>query len=98
MHNASKLGFATRRPGDGPVITQGLSPGQTLRPEPAGAKNAVLKTDCERVLVRAVHHQTEGTYTGEIYGFEPSYSLEFGGMKVGERIEFRDEHVFSCDI
>lgn len=99
MHNASARGFAVRRPGDSPITTQNFTPSNKLKnADLSNAKDAVLHKGSERVLVRDIVREADGQFSAEIYGFEPSYQLDFEGMKVGERIVFRDEHVFSCGV
>lgn len=99
MHNASARGFAVRRPGDSPITTQNFTPGNRLKnTNLSNATDAVLHKGSERILVRGIVKQLDGQFSAEIYGFEPSHGLDFEGMKVGERIVFRDEHVFSCGV
>ena len=97
MHNAAALGFRSRRLGDGPVRVQNLPVGQPITQLKLGdAKTAILKKADERVLVQSIRPQKDGTFIGTIYGFEPSHSLEFQGMKVKDELVFEESHVFSC--
>jgi hypothetical protein len=97
MHSASSRGFSKRRPGDSPVSVHNVPLGAPL---PLGgvaqARTAVLKKGEERVLVRNIKSQPDGSFVGQIYGFEPSFALDFEGMKVNDQIAFDDAHVFSC--
>ncbi len=96
-HDATALGFDTRDPGAPPIVAQDLGLGQPL---PANkveqAAHAQLRLRNEAVLVGRIRNEADGAYSGEIYSFEPHHGVEFAGLKLGERIAFRREHVFSC--
>jgi len=95
--SASELGFAKRGRGAAPVVAQDLGLGQPLPAHKVGeAKHAELRMDREAVLVHDIRHEADGTYSGEIYSFEPHHGVAFHGLNLGDRITFRDEHVFSC--
>ncbi len=51
----------------------------------------------ESVLVKDVHIIDASHFSGEVYGFEPSYASECQGIKVGDEEKFEEEHIFSCD-
>jgi hypothetical protein len=97
MHSASSRGFTKRSPGDSPVSVHNLPFGTPLpKSSISQAKNAVLRKGGERVLVHNIKSQPDGTFVGQIYGFEPSFAPDFDGMKVADPIAFDDAHVFSC--
>jgi hypothetical protein len=97
MHNALTRGFATRRAAGGPMFVLHAQRGESLpKALLCDAKNAVLKLEDKRVLIRSICAQADGSFVGNIYGFEPSFALEHEGMKVNDHIEFREEHVFSA--
>lgn len=96
-HSAATLGFATRDLGAAPVTAGDIGLGQPLPPHEVGdAAHAELRLDGEAVLVGRIRPEGDGTFSGEIYGFEPHHGLEFEGLRIGERIAFREEHVFAC--
>jgi len=98
MHNASKLGFSSRQPGDGPIFVMNVPLGERLpEPELPHAKSVTLRKGDERVLVRALQHQPGGSFIGEIYGFEPSVDIQFEGLRVGDQIAFDEAHIFGAD-
>lgn len=96
-HSAAALGFAIRDPGAAPVVAQDVGLGHPLPPNQIEhALHAQLRLGDEAVLVGRIRREADGGYSGEIYSFEPHHGLEFGGLKIGERIAFREEHVFTC--
>ena len=97
LHSAARLGFAQRQPGDAPLFNQDVGLGDPLPARKvADASHAALKKGDGGVLVRAIQHDGDGGYIGEIYGFEPHHGTQFEGLKLGERIAFGEEHVFTC--
>jgi hypothetical protein len=97
MHSASVLGFLKRRPGDSPVSVHNVPLGHPLPKGGVGqAKTAVLRKGGERVLVNRIQSQADGSFIAQIYGFEPSFALQFSGMKIEDQIAFDEAHVFSC--
>jgi hypothetical protein len=96
-HSAAALGFAIRDRGAAPIVAQDIGLGEPLPAHDVGAaKHAELRMHDEAILVRAIRHEGDGTYSGEIYGFEPHHGVQFDGLKLGDRVVFREEHVFSC--
>ena len=96
-HSAVALGFATRDAGAAPVVAQDVGLGHLLSPHDVDdAKHAELRLGDEAVLVGRIRREGDGAYSGEIYSFEPHHGLEFEGLKIGERIAFGEEHVFTC--
>jgi hypothetical protein len=95
--SAAALGFDTRDAAAAPIVVQDVGLGQPLAPRKIeDASHAQLRLRDEAVLVGRIRHEGDGTYSGEIYSFEPHHGVEFQGLKLGERIAFREEHVFSC--
>jgi len=58
--------------------------------------NAVLKLHDQTVLTQSLHPLSNGRFTGVIMGFEPAFSEEFKGIKIGDEIIFDEDHVFSA--
>jgi hypothetical protein len=96
-HSAAALGFAVRDPGAAPVVAQDVGLGHPLPPHDIDdATRAQLRLGGEAILVGRIRSEGDGAYSGEIYSFEPHHGVEFKGLKIGERIAFREEHVFTC--
>jgi len=96
-HSAAALGFATRDRGAAPIVAQDIGLGEPLPAHDVGAaRHAELRMRDQAILVRAIHREGDGTYTGEIYGFEPHHGVQFDRLKLGDRIVFGEEHVFTC--
>jgi len=97
LHSAERLGFARHHAGDAPIVNQDVGLGDPLPPRRvANAAHAALKKGMEAVLVRSIQQDGDGGYIGEIYGFEPHHGTQFEGLKLGDRIAFGEEHVFTC--
>jgi hypothetical protein len=97
MHNADTLGFCKRRDGDSPVFVGTVQAGRPLpQPSIVNGTTVVLKKGSERVLVHSVQPQSNGSFVGKIFGFEPSLVVEFDTMKIDDQIVFREPHVISC--
>ena len=95
--SASQLGFARRDRGAAPIVAQDIGLGQPLPVHKVGeAKHAELRRDSEAILVHDIRREADGAYSGEIYSFEPHHGVAFKGLNLGDRIVFREEHVFSC--
>lgn len=98
MHNATHLGFETRRPGDGPMFVWNVPLGERLTERNlADAKTVTLRKEKELVLAHSVQRQPDGSFIGEIYGFEPSVDIQFEGMRIGDSIAFEEAHVFGAN-
>ena len=94
-HNAAELGFMFRPLSTRAVCVDGrrlYSSVPSLLPQ---AEWAVLKKDDERVLVRCVEREPDGWFSGEIHAFEPSGAERIESLSVGDRLRFRELHVFT---
>lgn len=49
------------------------------------------------VQVKGVHIIDGSHFSGELYGFVPSHASQCQGLKIGDKVEFDEDHVFSCD-
>ena len=95
MLSATEINFSTRQRGDLPAWVSNPAPRQSLRIWAlADAKRVTLRLGSEsvQVLVR----ERSSLFVGEISGFEPSAGVEFRGMRVGDRIVFKEEHIFGA--
>ena len=80
----------------GIMFLSAIVPGRRIKSSISDGDEVTLRIDDEDVLVRNVAKTSPGHFSGEVYGFEPSYGIEFGGLKIGDRIEFTENHVISC--
>lgn len=69
---------------------------QRLKREIAHGDTVILKAQGRSVLVRHVRMQDPHGFSGEVCGFEPPGVDEHCGVKVGDRVEFSERHVYSC--
>ena len=56
----------------------------------------VLHIGEESVLVKAVQVLGDSSYSGKVYGFEPSFSPEFEGINIEDEVNFKEKHIISC--
>ena len=96
MKNAETENLTERR--DRPILFVGTGPNLPERQILTG-DNVILKKDDESIQVKSVKAQSDGTFTGVIYGFQPSFGTEFEGegLKLDDTIAFQEKHVFSCE-
>ena len=92
-HRAKDLGFKRRTGGRPVYAVSGYKPGQPLPDlKVEDAKTVTLRKGDESVLVQSLRPQSDGSFIGEIYGFEPSVGIEYEKMKIGDSIEFEESH------
>ena len=72
--------------GNGPRIKHAVSDGDAV----------TLRSGDQRILVRDVAQLSPGLFTGTIYGFEPSMTTDYKGLKLGQKLEFSERHIFGC--
>lgn len=53
-----------------------------------------MRLGSESVLVRV--REQSSAFVGEISGFAPSIGVEFQGMRVGDMIVLKEEHIFGA--
>lgn len=80
----------------GIIFLSAIVPGRKIKSSVSDGDEVTLRIDDEDVLVRNVSRTSPGQFSGDVYGFEPSYGIEFGGLKIGDRIDFTEDHVISC--
>jgi len=88
--------FAERLDGFGIVFAGHHVPGQPLKDKVVDGDSVSLRLGDESVLVRNVVTLRPGHFSGVIYGFEPSCTLEYGGLRVGQAVEFGEKQIFGC--
>lgn len=88
--------FVDRDPVIGILYLSAVVPGKKIKDSIVDGDEVTLKIGDEDVLVRDVAATAPGQYSGVIYGFEPSHSIEFNGLRLEGRVEFSKRHIFSC--
>ncbi len=87
--------FTERRPGSGiffaGTYSQNTQPKNTVE----NGDQVVLHIDEESVLVKDIL-LGDSRYSGHVYGFEPSFSIELGGIKLDDEVKFEEKHIVSC--
>ncbi len=56
----------------------------------------VLRIDDESVLIKDVKKLGASSFNGTVMGFEPSFTEEFNGIKIGDKVSFESKHIVSC--
>jgi hypothetical protein len=72
------------------------APGQKSKNSIDDGDSVALRLLDETVLIRDISTIYPGKFSGVVYGFEPSQATEFGGLKVGDIVNFSDRHVLLC--
>ena len=71
-------------------------PGQLIKQTVEDGDSVVLRIGNESVLVKDVQALGKSRFKGKVYGFEPSFALEYQGLKVDDEVEFEEKHIISC--
>lgn len=88
--------FTKRKHGMGITYTSGVISGQGIKNTIDNGDRVVLHIGKESVFVKNISLLSDNNISGTVYGFEPSFSLEFNGIKIDDEIKFNKEHVISC--
>ena len=88
--------FEKRTEGRGIFFTSSHTPGQILKSTIEEGDDVILKIDNESVLVKNVKLLSNNNYSGIVYGFEPSFALDFNGVKIEDEVKFCEENIISC--
>lgn len=97
MIDAMQKGFTRRRSGQGIIFTVHYDRNTSLpQIRLQDCDNAVLKINDQTVLIDSLQLLPNGRFTGVVKGFEPAFSEEFNGIKIGNEIIFGENHVFSA--
>jgi hypothetical protein len=97
MIDAAQRRFTERRSGEGIFFTENYDKNTPLpQIRLQDCDNAVIKLEDQSVLIQSLRSLPNGRFTGVVRGFEPAFSEEFKGIKIGYEIIFDDEHVFSA--
>jgi hypothetical protein len=88
--------FDERTKGQAIVFAADRAPGQPDKTAVGDGDSVTLRKDGEAVLVRSIKALGSSRYTGIIYGFEPSYELEYHGLNLGDEVVFEEKHIIVC--
>lgn len=88
--------FTDRDSGVGILFMSKVVPGKKIKNSITDGDEVTLKIGDEDILVRDVVAISPGKFSGTVYGFEPSHTVEFSGLKLGQSVEFQERHVISC--
>lgn len=88
--------FDDRNKGQAIVFSANHVPGQPMKTAVSDGDSVSLRKDGEDVLVRTVKAVGRSRFTGIIYGFEPSYELEYESLNLGDEVKFEEKHIIAC--
>jgi hypothetical protein len=88
--------FSDRNPTLGIIYVGADVPGQKIKNSIIDGDSVALMLLNESVLISDVSTIYPGKFSGVVYGFEPSGATEFGGLKLGDIVNFSDYHVLLC--
>ena len=97
MQSRSNPEFELRPSGLGISKIQSYQPNQVLLDFTISeSENAIVHLKGIPVLLEDIQAQADGTYLARIKGFEPPSEIGPSGLRVGDAVGFREEHVFSA--
>lgn len=88
--------FLKRRNGSAIIFSGDYQAGRPLKLTIENGDRVLLRLGSEAVLIKEIQRLGDARYRGKIYGFEPSLAAEFQSLKVGDEVEFGEEHIISC--
>jgi len=88
--------FTKRSNGRGIIFTSSHVPGKEFKNTIENGDEVVLHINNESVLVNNICILENNKIQGTVYGFEPSFALEFSGIKIDDEVNFTEEHIISC--
>lgn len=88
--------FSDRNPALGITYVGSDVPGQNVKNAVVDGDSVALQLLNESVLIRDISTIYPGKFSGIVYGFEPSRAIEFGGLKVGDIVNFSERHILLC--
>jgi hypothetical protein len=88
--------FSDRKPTLAITYVGSEVPGQKVKNSINDGDSVALMLLGESVLIRDVGTIYPGKFSGIVYGFEPSGATEFGGLKIGDIVNFSESHVLLC--
>jgi hypothetical protein len=88
--------FTERPQGHGIVFVGHHEPGTPIKMSISAGDTATLRIGEEHILIRNIEPVGSGRYKGIVYGFEPSFGLEYEGLKLEQEVQFSESQVFGC--
>jgi hypothetical protein len=88
--------FDERDKGQAMVFAANRALGQPVKTAVSDGDSVTLRIDGEDVLLRSIKVLGNARYTGIIYGFEPTYELEYHGLDLGDEVVFEEKHIIVC--
>lgn len=80
----------------GIMFSGSYHPTESLKNKVEEGDSVELRFSKERILVREIKIISPNIYVGIIYGFEPSFSIQFHELMVGQQIEFSHDQIYCC--
>ncbi len=93
MKNTDRLNLSVRK-GGSPAYESSSTSIEYWEPERG---NTVRLHDGPVTISAKIVDAREHAYAGEIIEFENWEELEFKGLKPGDPVDFKYEHIFECD-
>lgn len=88
--------FLKRRNGSAIIFSGDYVAGRPLKLTVENGDRVLLRLGNEAVLIKEIKRLGDARFRGTIDGFEPSLANEFQSLKVGDEVEFGEEHIISC--
>ena len=88
--------FIKRKNGSAIIFSGDYVAGQPVKLTIENGDRVLLRLDNEAVLIKDIRRLGDARFRGEIDAFEPSLAVEFQSLKVGDEVEFGEEHIISC--
>ncbi len=85
--------FTQRNPSTGIIY---VTNGPALKRQVVNGDSVSLRRGDQTVFVRDVVAVSSDRFTGTVQGFEPSFAVEYDGLKTGQQIVFGECHIFGC--
>ena len=63
----------------------------------SASSTVTLRIGDERILVRDIASISLNLYKGVVFGFEPSFGVEYKELKLGQLVQFNESNIFGCN-
>ncbi len=88
--------FTKRKGSIGITFFGAYTPGQEFKNTIENGDSVTLHIEKESVSVKNILRLPDNSFSGNVLGFEPSFYLEFNDIKIGDEINFDEEHIITC--
>ncbi len=88
--------FTKRKSSIGITFFGSHTPSQEFKNTIENGDSVTLHIEKESVSVKNISRLPDNSFTGNVLGFEPSFTLELNGIKIGDEIHFNEKHIFTC--